>query len=152
MDVSRAVKLGDFDTGRKFGEAGAASGIRFGEAGMVADAEAKLGDVDTGGKFGDIGVTIGARLGEAIVRAVGIKFGEVAAAVPTASISGDTDFVGIVGRKFGDMANESVLLGADSDVANMAGKSGDVDASVSAGLSNVDTLGHSAFAPSSTWS
>jgi len=85
------VKFGDLDTGKKFGETGPANGIKFGEAGIVADAEAKLGDVDTGGKFGDIGASVGARLGEAIVRAVGIKFGDVAAAVFTASISGDTD-------------------------------------------------------------
>jgi len=146
------VKFGDLDTGRKFGEAGAANGIRFGEAGMAADAEANLGDVDIGGKFGDIGASVGARLGEAIVRAVGIKFGDVAATVLAASISGDTDFVGKIGRKFGDMANESVLLDADCDVANRAGKSGVVDASVGAGLSKVDAFGHIASAPSSTWS
>jgi hypothetical protein len=148
--VSSAVKLGDFDTGRKFGEAGVANGVKFGEADVVAAADAELGDVDTRAKFGDIGVVIGLKLGDAITCAVGVKFGDLAVVVLTASISGDTDFVGIVGRKFGDMANESVLLGADSDGANMAAKSGDVDETVGAGLLYVDTLGHTASAPSST--
>jgi hypothetical protein len=150
--VSSAVKLGDFDTGRKFGEAGIANGVKFGEANVVVAADAKLGDVDARAKFGDIGAVIGLKLGDAIACAVGVKFGDLAAVVLAASISGDTDFVGIVGRKFGDMANESVLFGADSDGANMAAKSGDVDESVGAGLLYVDTLGHTASAPSSTWS
>jgi hypothetical protein len=88
------VRFGDLVTGRKFGEAGAARDVKFGEAGVVAVAEGKLGEVDTGRKFGDIDVVIGAKLGEAIVRVVGMNLGEVAAVV-LASISGDTDFVEI---------------------------------------------------------
>jgi hypothetical protein len=48
------------------------------------------------------------------------------------------------------MANESVLLGGDCDVANKVGKSGEVDASLGATLLCVDVLGHMASAPSST--
>jgi hypothetical protein len=85
------VRFGDLVTGRKFGEAGAARDVKFGEEDVVVVAEGKLGDVDKGGKFGDIDAVAGAKLGEAIVRVVGIKLGEVAAVL--ASISGDTDFV-----------------------------------------------------------
>ena len=50
------------------------------------------------------------------------------------------------------MANESVLLGATKHVANKAETYGNVDISVGLGLPGVDTLGHMASAPSSTWS
>jgi hypothetical protein len=48
------------------------------------------------------------------------------------------------------MANESVLLAGDCDVANKVEKSGEVDASVGATLLCVDALGHIGSAPSST--
>lgn len=152
INVSCAVKFGDFDIGRKFGEAGAANGVKFGDIDVVAVGRAKFGDVDTGGKFGDIGTVVGIKLGEADIvgRIVGVKFGEVAVVVMTASISGDTDFVGIRGRKLGDMTNESARLGATRHVANKAETSSDVDVDVGVGLSCVDTLGHTAYAPSST--
>jgi hypothetical protein len=65
---------------------------------------------------------------------------------------GDTDFVGMYGRKFGDMANESVLFGAKGEVVNRAGKSGDADNGMDVEISCAVVRGHVALAPSSTWS
>jgi hypothetical protein len=63
---------------------------------------------------------------------------------------GDTDFVGMYGRKFGDMANESVLFGGKGDVANSAGKSGDADDGMHVDISCAVVRSHLALAPSST--
>ena len=154
MDASSAQRFGDVGIGRQFGEAGAAIDETFDDLDVVAVDEAKFGDVDTGGKFGDVGAIVGMKLGEAdmVDGLADVKFGEVAVVVFTASISGDTDLVGIRGRKLGDMANESVLFGATRHVANKADTSGDVDVNAGVGLSYVDAPGHLASAPSSTWS
>lgn len=134
--VSTARKFGDLGTGGKSGD----DGMKFGDMGVVVTVEAKFGDVATGGSFGDVETVDGKKFGD--VEAVEVRGGKF----------GDTDFVGICGRKFGDRAKESFLLGAESDVAKRAGKSGDVEADVNVDTSCAAVLGHIASAPSSTWS
>jgi hypothetical protein len=110
----------------------------------------RLGDVHGAAKAGmaDEDVVDGVILGERHVgNDVGAKFGEMEA---------DSGFIwlaealGIVGRKLGDVANESVRFAGA--VANRALKSGDVEPVVAASTSFGGTQGHMASAPSSTWS
>jgi hypothetical protein len=60
------VNIEDIGTGGRFGHNGTKcgdDGMKLGDMGLVATAEAKFGDVATGGKFGDIDVD-GGRLGD----------------------------------------------------------------------------------------
>ena len=115
MGASSAVKLGDIDTGGKLGEAevGAANDGKFGDMAVVATAEVKFGEVATGAKFGDKDVE-------------GVKFGEAGIMEVAAAMSGDTDLVGMQGRKFGDVTKESVRFVGVCDVANRADRFGEV--------------------------
>jgi hypothetical protein len=62
----------------------------------------------------------------------------------------DANLFGIVGRKLGDVANESVRF--DGAVAKSAVKSGELEPVVVMVASSGAILGHTASAPSSTWS
>jgi hypothetical protein len=61
----------------------------------------------------------------------------------------DAETFGIVGRKFGEVAKESVRFD-DGAVANNALKSGEVDPVIVVVASSPPTVGHTASAPSST--
>ena len=88
-----------------------------GDIDIGAMAGTKLGEMATGVRLGDLGIG-GTKLGITGVDAM--KFGD-AGVVVTAAISGETDFFGIQGRKFGDVANESVRFGTEREAANMSG-------------------------------
>lgn len=122
MGASSAVKLGE-------AEVGAANGGKFGDIDVVATAEAKFGDVATGAKFGDRDVE-------------DVKFGEAGATEVTTAMSGDTDFIGIQGRKLGDVAKESVRFAGVCDVANKADRFGEGIGRFEAGVSCVQVSGH----------
>jgi hypothetical protein len=142
VGVSTAVKFGDMDTGWRFGDvlAVAVRNGKFGEVEVVDDVE--VASVD-GMKFGDVAA------GDADMR-----YGDMGAvAAVTAGKFGDMDFVGMRGRKFGDMAKESVRFGAETEeVANKAEKFGDMEVRTDADVCCADVLGQIASAPSSTWS
>lgn len=103
-------KLGDVDTR-------AASAGNSGDSDVCAVAGIKLGEMATDRRLGDLG-TDGTRLDN--TGDDGVKFGD-AGVIATAGISGDTDFFGMQGRKFGDVANESVRLGGELGVVNGLG-------------------------------
>lgn len=127
-----AAKLGDVEKGAKFGdvEVNAVAGVKFGDTGVVKGA--KFGEVDTKDavKLGDV---------ELVTKVAGAKLG-------------DTDLVGISGRELGGVTKESVRFEAGDEVAKRAGKSGDVEATPDATASCANVLGHTASAPTSTWS
>lgn len=77
----------------------------------------KLGDIATGIRFGDLGID-DTKLGMTGVDAT--RFGE-AGVIVTAAMSGDTDFLGMQGRKFGDVANESVRFETECEVISRFG-------------------------------
>lgn len=99
-------------------------------------------------KFGDVGIDVdGAKFGDAC-EVVGTKFGVTKAVAGADGTPGGIEKLFIVGRKFGDVANESVRL--DDAVAKKAFSSGDVEPIVGAVTSSMVVLGHTVSAPSST--
>lgn len=111
----------------------------------------KLGETGggavVGAKLGDACDVVGVKLGDA----GGAKLGEAGDVDTAGGKSGDTDVFDIVGRKFGDVANESERF-EGSVVANSAWKSGEVEPIVVAAGTCANELGHTVSAPSSTWS
>jgi hypothetical protein len=156
VSVSTAVKFGDMGTGWRFGDVLAVA-VRDGKFGGVDVVEAKFeAYVDTGVTFDDLEVANvdGMKFGDVAAGDADMRYGGMGAGVAvTAGKFGDIDFVGMRGRKFGDMAKESVRLGAETEeVANRAGKFGDVEVRTDADVCCADVLGQIASVSSSTGS
>ena len=94
----------------------AANAGNSGDIDIGAIAGTKLGETATGVRLGDLGIG-GTKLGNTKVDAM--KLGD-AGVVVAAAISGDTDFFGMLGRKFGDVANESVRFDAEREKIRLA--------------------------------
>jgi hypothetical protein len=123
-----------------------------------------LGEIAVATRFGDAAGAAKAGICDGVIFAdvqvesdVGAKFGEAGAAEVEAAKLGDVEMglemlvawvLGIVGRKLGDVANESARF--DGVVANKAWKFGDVEPVMDPAVSSAKTLGHTVSAPTST--
>jgi hypothetical protein len=89
---------------------------------------AKLGDIEAGTIFVETAVDVaeGAKVGAVEAGPEGAKLGDAAMCAVEGVAEADT-----VGRKFGEVAKESVRF-CGGDVARRAWKSGDVDGAIAA--------------------